>query len=77
MLRDYEVVYIFAATFDEDAVNAKLEAYAGKLFGSADGEVTAVDHWATRQLAYPINKENQGYYVVTQFSADPEALPEY
>jgi small subunit ribosomal protein S6 len=77
MLREYEVVYIFDATLDEDAVNAKLEGYH-KLLTSADGaEITAVDHWGSRQLAYPIRKQNTGYYVVTQFQTDPETLPEF
>ena len=77
MLRDYEVVYIFDATLDEDAANAKLEGYH-KLITAADGaEITEVDHWGSRQLAYPIRKANSGYYVVTQFRTDPEALPEY
>ena len=72
-MREYEVVYIFDPALDEDAVNSKLEVYHERL----GGEIVAVDHWGGRQLAYPIRKQNSGYYVVTQFSADPSALPEY
>jgi small subunit ribosomal protein S6 len=77
MLREYEVVYIFDATLDEDAVNAKLEGYHKLLTSAKGAEITAVDHWGSRQLAYPIRKQNSGYYVVTQFQTDPEALPEF
>jgi small subunit ribosomal protein S6 len=76
MLRNYEIVYIFSATLDEEAVNAKLESYGERLFAGG-GETSAVDHWGTRQLAYPIKRQNQGYYVVTQFTADPTSLPEF
>ena len=36
-----------------------------------------IDHWGRRQLAYPIGRKEQGYYVVARFSADGKALPEY
>ncbi len=41
------------------------------------GEVAAVDHWGTRQLAYPIDKKKTGYYVVAQINGEPAALPEF
>ncbi len=37
----------------------------------------AVEHWGKRQLAYPINKHDNGYYVVVQVRTDPESLPEF
>ncbi|MNC89018.1 30S ribosomal protein S6 [compost metagenome] len=36
-----------------------------------------IDHWGRRQLAYPIGRKEQGYYVVARFSADGTALPEF
>lgn len=73
-MRDYEVVYIFDSTVPEESVNEKIERYHGLLNG---GEVTAVDHWGRRQLAYPIAKKSAGYYVVAQFKAEVDVLPEY
>jgi small subunit ribosomal protein S6 len=75
-VRLYETVYIFDAALDEAAINEKLEGFH-KLVTGEDGEVTAVDHWGARQLAYPIDKKKTGYYVVAQFSGDPTALPEF
>jgi len=72
-MRQYEVVYIFDATLDPDAVEAKLETFHGQLGATA----TAVDHWGARQLAYPIGKTNTAYYVVVHLDADPAALPEF
>ncbi len=76
IVRLYEVVYIFDAVLDEAAINQKLEQYHALVIGK-DGEVTAVDHWGNRQLAYPIQKKKTGYYVVAQFNGDPEGLPEF
>jgi len=75
-VRLYEVVYIIDAVLDEAAINEKLERYHELVTGK-DGEVTAVDHWGNRQLAYPIEKKKTGYYVVAQFNGDPSALPEF
>jgi small subunit ribosomal protein S6 len=75
-MRLYEVVYILDPALDESAVTAKLEKL-NQLATSKGGEVTSVDHWGVRQLAYPVNKLNQGYYVVAQFHAAPDALPEF
>jgi len=75
-VRLYEAVYIFDAALDEAAINGKLERYHALAIGTA-GEVTAVDHWGIRQLAYPIQKKKSGYYVVAQFNGDPEGLPEF
>jgi small subunit ribosomal protein S6 len=75
-MRLYEVVYILDPALDESAVTAKLEKLHD-LATSLGGEVSEVDHWGTRQLAYPIKKQSSGYYVVAQFTATAEALPEY
>jgi small subunit ribosomal protein S6 len=75
-MRDYEVVYIFDASLDEDAINQKLERFHPLLTGNG-GEVTAVDHWGVRQLAYPVRKQGSGYYVVAQFKAEAASLPEF
>lgn len=74
-MREYEIVYIFDSVLTEDQVNEKLEKYHQHLTASG-GEITAVDHWGKRQLAYPINKKTAGYYVVVQFTAETESLPD-
>lgn len=75
-MRLYEVVYILDPALDEDAATAKLDTFH-QLATAQGGEVTAVDHWGNRQLAYPIAKQTSGYYVVAQFTAAADALPEF
>jgi small subunit ribosomal protein S6 len=76
-MRAYEVVYIFHPAFDEERVDEKLERFHGLVTGSEGAEVTAVDHWGVRQLAYQVEDQGQGYYVVAQFTAEPESLTEF
>ena len=72
-MRAYEIVYILDSALERDAVDAKLQTFHDVL----GGEVTAVDHWGVRQLAYPIRKSKTGYYVIVHVDADPGALPEF
>lgn len=76
-MKDYEVVYIFDTQLPEERIQEKLERFHQQLTGNGAGEIGVVDQWGRRQLAYPIKKKAAGYYVVAQFRADPESLPEY
>jgi small subunit ribosomal protein S6 len=76
-MRDYEVVYIFKSSLTTEEIEGRLEAYHGKILAAEGSEITAVDHWGKRQLAYPIDRNDNGYYVVTQFTASPGVLPDF
>jgi small subunit ribosomal protein S6 len=76
-VRDYEVVYIFDTQLTEERIGEKLERYHQLLTSGGAGEITAVDHWGRRALAYPIRKQTNGYYVVAQMRSGSEALPEF
>lgn len=66
----YEVMFILDPTLEEDKKTAAIETV--KEIITADGEVTKVDLWGMKKLAYPIQKKNEGYYVVIEFSASRE-----
>jgi small subunit ribosomal protein S6 len=72
-MRPYEIVYILDSALEREAVDEKLATFHAAL----GGQITVVDHWGVRQLAYPIRKTSTGYYVVVQVTADPTALPEF
>lgn len=76
-MKNYEVVYIFEATVGEERIQEKLTRYHELLTTDGKGEVTATDIWGRRQLAFPIKKKTAGQYVIAQFSAAQEALPEF
>lgn len=75
-MRDYEVVYIFESALEEQHIDEKLDRFHGLISGDG-GELTAVDHWGKRLLAYPIRDREAGYYVVAHFTTDPRALIEF
>ena len=74
MTRPYEAVYIFDSALEDAAINERLERFHALLGNPAD---ISIDHWGRRQLAYPIGRKEQGYYVVARFGAESATLPEY
>ena len=75
-MRDYEIVYIFRSNLSSDEIEAKLERYHSIITEGGMGEVTAVVLWGKRHLAYPIEKQTSGYYVIAQFTAQSNPLTE-
>lgn len=74
MTRDYEAVYVFDSTLEDEAIADKLTRVHGLL--KVD-DSASLDHWGRRQLAYKIRNRDTGYYVVARFATDPTLLPEY
>lgn len=66
-MTNYEVMFIIDSTL-EDAKKEAVVTTVQEII-AADGEVGKVDVWGMRKLAYPIQKKNEGYYVVVEFKA--------
>jgi small subunit ribosomal protein S6 len=60
---------------DEAAVNGIADRITG-ILSEHGGEVTSVDRWGRRKLAFEIEKKTEGYYLVVAFSAESDALDE-
>ena len=68
-MRNYEVMFVIDPTLEEAKKDATVETVQSII--AADGEVVKVDVWGMRKLAYPINKKEEGYYVVVDFKGNP------
>ncbi len=71
-LRNYEIVMVFSLSKGEEAVEALKTKFTDLI--SKNGTLGEVEEWGKRKLAYPINYETEGYYIVADFSCD-EAFP--
>lgn len=69
-MTNYEVMFIIDPMLEDDKKDATVETVQQII--NADGEVSNVDVWGMKKLAYPIQKKNDGYYVVIEFKASPE-----
>ncbi len=66
----YEAVFIFSLKAGEEGVAAMVEKF--KTLIAENSEIGEVDEWGKRRLAYLINDEAEGYYVLYNFVSGPE-----
>ena len=71
-LKDYEIVMVFSLSKGEEAVNALKTKFTDLI--SKNGNLGEVEEWGKKKLAYPINYEADGYYVLINFSSE-ESFP--
>ena len=68
-MTNYEITFIVNSVLDDAKREETIETV--KEIISKDGSVEKVDVWGMRKLAYPIQKREEGYYVVLEFKAAP------
>lgn len=73
-MRKYEIMYIVRSDLEEPAVQAVVEKIQGVI--NNGGEVTKQNVMGKRRLAYEINKQRDGIYVLVNFNAAPEVVKE-
>ena len=66
----YEVMAVYSMKEGEDAAKALVEKF--KKLIEKNGTIETVDEWGKRKLAYLINKESEGYYVLMNFESEAE-----
>ncbi len=66
----YEAVFIFSMTLGEEGIAAIKEKFQTLIEQNA--EIGEVDEWGKRRLAYLINDESDGFYVLYNFVSGPE-----
>ena len=73
-MNKYESVVIINPNLEDEAVKALIKKFS-KLIDS-DGKVDSVEELGKKKLAYEINKNKEGYYVVFKFEANPSLIAE-
>ena len=72
-MHKYELVVILQADLEEAALDAAVENIE-TLIKSNNGEITKIDRWGKRKMAYQINKMSEGYYLYVEFDYSPEEV---
>lgn len=67
---NYETVMIFSLKQGEEGIQALVEKF--KALIEKHATLQSVDEWGKRRLAYLINKESEGYYVLMNFESEAE-----
>jgi small subunit ribosomal protein S6 len=67
---NYETMVVLSLKQGEDAAKALVEKFKNMI--EAAGTVESVNEWGKRKLAYQINDESEGYYVLYTYSCKPD-----
>jgi small subunit ribosomal protein S6 len=74
-MRIYEELFIVRPNATEEEIDQAVEQIRQVVTG-AGGTLDKVEKWGVRKLAYRVRKHEDGYYVLVQFSAPPDAVTE-
>jgi small subunit ribosomal protein S6 len=72
-MRPYEVMAIFEATTEPSVIQGELDR-ALEVIRTNGGNPGAIDRWGKRSFAYEVNHKREGYYVVVEFTGEPETV---
>lgn len=67
---NYETIMVLSVKNGEEAVQALVEKFKKTIEKYAT--LQSVDEWGKRKLAYQINKESEGYYVLINFESEAD-----
>ncbi|MEA1991553.1 MAG: 30S ribosomal protein S6 [Thermodesulfobacteriota bacterium] len=74
-LRHYETFYLLHPDLSDEertAISEKLQ----QIIISGHGEIVKIDPWSLQKLAYRVQKQTQGYYVLMEYGAPAESISE-
>jgi len=74
-MRIYEELFIVRPDATDEEIDPLVEQLTN-LIASQGGNVSKSDKWGVRKLAYRVQKRNEGYYILLQFTAKPETVKE-
>ncbi|MDA3908712.1 MAG: 30S ribosomal protein S6 [Sulfurimonas sp.] len=74
-MRNYENLVIVKPTFTAEEIQSSINTIE-EIITSNGGEIAITDSMGMRKLAYPIDKNERGYYHIIYYSIAPSAISE-
>ena len=71
----YETLFVVKPTLTEEEITAQI-AKVKDVLANVNAELVAADDMGMRKLAYPVEKNDRGYYTVLFYKANGEAIAE-
>jgi len=74
-MNHYELLFVLKPTLTDEETKAQIEKIQESI-SAQEATIVAVDDMGMRKLAYPVEKNERGYYTVTYFQAPGTAIAE-
>lgn len=68
-MNKYELAVVLSPLLDEETLKLELSKVE-ELVTRFNGTIEKVDNWGKKRLAYPIKKQNEGFYFFISFQAE-------
>jgi small subunit ribosomal protein S6 len=69
-MNKYESIFIVSTLLEDEKIQEIIGTVKNLIESS--GQLEKVDEWGKKRLAYEVNDQKEGYYVLMHFSAEPE-----
>lgn len=73
-MNKYETIFIINPSVEDAGVKGLIEKFSNVI--NSDGKVESVEEMGMKKLAYEINKQSEGNYVLITFEAAPTLIKE-
>lgn len=73
-MRNYEAMVIVDPQLEDQAIQQAVDKFTKVI--ETKGEVAKIDTWGRRRLAFEINHQSEGHYVVASFKAEASLIAE-
>lgn len=73
-MNTYETIMIINPTITEEENKNTIEKIEQLI--KNNGEIKTKEEWGKRKLAYPIQKHQEGYYVLIEFTSNADFIDE-
>jgi small subunit ribosomal protein S6 len=74
-VKNYELMLIFDPSLEENVITEELSKITS-IIEKEKGEILNKDIWGLKKLAYPIKRQDNGFYVILYFNSDAGVLSE-
>lgn len=75
IVEQYEAIVVFSLKTGEEAVETLVNKFSDLI--KENGTLVDVNQWGKRKLAYEINYETDGFYVLYNFDSKPDFPKEF
>ncbi len=74
-MKHYELFYLVSAQVPENQLDG-VQSEIAKMVVDAGGAITRTETWGRKRLAYSIDKEWNGFYLLQELDVEPEKIKE-
>lgn len=69
-MNKYESIFIVNSGLGEEAIRATIDKI--KVLIEENATLEGIDEWGNKKLAYEVMKQKEGYYILANFTSNPE-----